>query len=212
MEAVGTVARREAREGGAVLRIRTGLAGELEEGESVAIDGACLSVVAADDQAFRVEAIRTTLSRTTLGEAEPGRRVNLERALRAGDRLGGHFVQGHVDAVGEVADVEEAGETVFLRIRLPDAVARVTVLHGSLAVDGVSLTVNDLSDAVAEVAIIPYTWEHTALDRLRPGSRVNLEGDLLGKYVERLTRARFAGEDATHGGRDGTHGGRAGQA
>lgn len=190
VEAVGAIVQREPLDGGAVLRIETPLAGELEEGESIAVDGACLSVVAADADAFRVEAIRTTLSRTTLRDAAPGRRVNLERALRAGDRLGGHFVQGHVDAVGEVAEVEPAGETVLVRIRLPEEVARITIARGSLAVDGVSLTVNELEGTVAEVAIIPYTWRHTALDRLGAGARVNLEGDLLGKYVEKLTRGR----------------------
>lgn len=199
VEAVGTIAHRESVEGGVALRIEAGLAGELEDGESVAIDGACLSVVEAGERAFRVEAIRTTLSRTTLRDVEPGRRVNLERALRAGDRLGGHFVQGHVDAVGEVSEVVQSGETVVVRIRLPEEIARITVPRGSLAVDGVSLTVSDLSGSVAEVAIIPYTWEHTALDRLAPGSRVNLEGDLLGKYVERFTRARLAGENGPDG-------------
>lgn len=199
VEDVGTILRREAVEGGADLRIEADLSGELEEGESIAIDGACLSVVEAGGGAFRVQAIRTTLARTTLGGVGPGRRVNLERALRAGDRLGGHFVQGHVDAVGEVSEVEPADETVFLRIRLPEEVARVTVPRGSIAVDGVSLTVSDLSGSVAEVAIIPYTWEHTALDRLEEGSLVNLEGDLLGKYVERLTRDRFAAEKGAAG-------------
>ena len=202
VEAVGTITRRDPLDGGAALRIETELARELERGESIAVDGACLSVVEAGGDAFRVEAIRTTLSRTTLAESEPGRRVNLERALRAGDRMGGHFVQGHVDAVGEVTEVEEAGETVFVRLRLPAEVARTTVARGSLAVDGVSLTVNELSGSVAEVAVIPYTWEHTALDRLRPGSRVNLEGDLLGKYVERLARVHLEGADAAHGGAD----------
>lgn len=203
VEAVGTITRRDPLEGGAALRIEAGLAGELEAGESVAVDGACLSVVVADGEGFRVEAIRTTLSRTTLGEAEPGRRVNLERALRAGDRLGGHFVQGHVDGVGEVTEVETAGETVFLRLRLPEEVARTTVPRGSLTVDGVSLTVNGLDGRVAEVAIVPYTWEHTTLDRLRSGDRVNLEGDLLGKYVERLARAHLEGADASDGGAAG---------
>lgn len=199
VEDVGTLTHREPVEEGIALRIETRLAGELAAGESVAVDGVCLSVVEADERTFRVEAVRTTLSRTTLGDVAPGRRVNLERALRVGDRLGGHFVQAHVDAPGEVIEVETAGETVFLRVRLPDEVARITVPRGSLAVDGVSLTVNELSGSVAEVAIVPYTWEHTALDRLEPGSRVNLEGDLLGKYVERLTRARFAGEGEPDG-------------
>lgn len=196
VEATATVREREPVEGGAAFTLATPLAAELEDGESVALDGACLSVTAREEDAFRVEAIRTTLGRTTLEDWEPGRRVNLERALRVGDRLGGHIVQGHVDGVAEIVDVERAGETVFVRFRMPAAVARVTVLHGSLAVDGVSLTVNALDDRVAEVAIIPYTWEHTTMDRLAPGARVNLEADLMGKYVERLVRPYRSGTEA----------------
>lgn len=188
VEAVGEVVERAPREGGVAFTVACPFAGELEEGESVAVDGVCLSVTGRDERAFRVEAIRTTLGRSTLGGFEAGRRVHLERALRVGDRLGGHMVQGHVDGVGEVTSVERAGETVFVRFSLPEAVARVTVLHGSIALDGVSLTVNGLEDEVAEVAIIPHTWEHTAMDRLRAGDRVNLEADLMGKYIERLVR------------------------
>lgn len=195
VEGTGTVREREAREGGVAFTFASPLAAELEEGESVSVDGVCLSVTARDGEAFRVEAIRTTLGRTTLGDFAPGRRVNLERALRVGDRLGGHMVQGHVDGVGEVTAVDEAGETVFVRVRMPDEVARVTVAHGSVALDGVSLTVNALDGRVAEVAIIPYTWEHTTMDRLAPGSRVNLEADLMGKYVERLMRPYLTGDD-----------------
>ena len=195
VEGTGTVREREPREGGVAFTVASPLASELEEGESISVDGVCLSVTARDEETFRVEAIRTTLGRTTLGDLAPGRRVNLERALRVGDRLGGHMVQGHVDGVGEVTAVEEAGETVFVRVRMPDEVARVTVAHGSVALDGVSLTVNALDGRVAEVAIIPYTWEHTTMDRLAPGSRVNLEADLMGKYVERLMRPYLTGDD-----------------
>lgn len=200
VETVGTVRRREPREEGVSFAIESPFGRDLEDGESVAVDGVCLSVVEAGAEAFRIEAIRTTLSRTTLGALEPGRRVNLERALRADDRLGGHLVQGHVDGVGEVTGLERAGETVFVRCRMPEEVARVTVLHGSLALDGVSLTVNGLEGRVAEVAIIPYTWEHTAMDRLRPGDAVNLEADLVGKYVERLIRPYLTGDDGLDAG------------
>lgn len=195
VEGVGTVRGREPRDAGVAFAVASPLAAELEEGESVAVDGVCLSVAGHEAGAFRVEAIRTTLGRTTLGDHRPGRRVNLERSLRVGDRLGGHLVQGHADGVGEVVSVEPAGETVFVRFRMPAEVARVTVRRGSIAVDGVSLTVNELDGRVAEVAIIPYTWEHTAMDRLEPGSRVNLEADLMGKYVERLLRPHLTGED-----------------
>lgn len=188
IEHVGRVEERRPLDGGARFRIAAPFSGELEEGESVSVDGACLSVVEAGGGTFSVEATRVTLGRTTLGGWTAGRRVNLERALRTGDRLGGHMVQGHVDAVGEVEAVEPAGETVLVRIRLPADVGRVTVPRGSLAVDGVSLTVAELDDAVAEVALIPHTREHTALDRLSAGEGVNLEADLVGKYVERLMR------------------------
>lgn len=199
IEHVGTVEERRALEGGVSLRISAPFAEELSAGESVAVDGACLSVTEATGGSFRVEATRITLSRTTLGGYGEGRRVNLERALRFGDRLGGHLVQGHVDALGKVEAVERVGETVLLRIRLPDDVARVTVRRGSLAVDGVSLTVSELRDAVAEFAVIPYTWNHTALDRLTAGDDVNLEADLMGKYVERLARPYLSAETAGSG-------------
>lgn len=186
IQEVGEVVSREPLDQGRRFRISASGAREMGIGESVAVDGACLSVVERVPGRFTVEVTRVTLSRTTLGGWDEGRRVNLERALRAGDRLGGHVVQGHVDAVGEVLALDPAGETVHLRVRLPEEVARVTVPRGSLAVDGVSLTVAELDGAVAEIAIIPHTWTHTALDRLEAGRGVNLEADLMGKYVERL--------------------------
>lgn len=189
VESVGTVVSREPLEGGMRFRLAApGLAAHLAEGESVALDGVCHTVFGVDrsDECFQFESIRTTLSRTTLGEFEPGRRVNLERAIRAGDPMGGHLVQGHVDGTGELTEVETAGETVFLRVRLPDEIRRLTVLYGSIAIDGISLTVNRLIEDVAEVAIIPYTFEHTNVGRLRAGDTVNLEADMIGKYVDRL--------------------------
>jgi len=153
-------------------------------GDSIAVDGVCQTVVAIDDRGFDVVAIGTTLSRTTLGEFEPGRGVNLERALAFGGRIGGHFVSGHVDGVGTVLSVEQHGEHRRIDIRMPEEVAEVTVLHGSITVDGVSMTVNALpARDVVQIAVIPYTWEHTTLSRLGVGSRVNLEGDLLGRFV-----------------------------
>jgi riboflavin synthase len=164
-------------------------------GESIAVDGACLTVVSFTTGAFTVEAIGTTLARTTLADLERGRAVNLERALAVGDRLGGHLVQGHVDGVGRVEAVTEHDEHVVIDVALPDDVAEVTVLHGSITVDGVSLTVHALpAPGRAQVAIIPYTWEHTNLSRLRAGSFVNLEGDMLGRFVvEYLKRRATAG-------------------
>jgi riboflavin synthase len=161
-------------------RIRPGL----ELGDSVALDGVCQTVVELDPEGFSVVAIGTTLSRTTLGDYTVGQRVNLEAALPVGAPLGGHLVQGHVDAVGVVRAVEEAGAHYLLEVALPEIVAEVTILHGSITINGVSLTVNALpAPDVAQVALIPYTWEETNLSALRPGDRVNLEGDLLGKFV-----------------------------
>lgn len=195
VQRVGTVVDRERLgDGGLSFRVRApGFGGGLEEGESVAVDGVCQTVVERSPDVFGFQAIRTTLSRTTLADFGTGRRVNLERSLRAGDRLGGHLVQGHVDGVGEVAAVEPAGETVLVRIALPDAVAPLVVPLGSIAVDGVSLTVNRLDGDVAEVAIIPYTWSHTALDRLESGARVNLEADLVARYLRKLAAPYLSG-------------------
>jgi len=157
---------------------------DARDGDSIAVDGVCQTVVGLNGGTFTVEAIGTTLSRTTFGEFETGRRVNLEAALALGARLGGHLVQGHVDGVGRVLSIEHTGEHVLLTVALPPEVDEVTVLHGSIAIDGVSLTVNALpAPGSAQVALIPYTWDHTNLSRLEVGSTVNLEGDMLGRFV-----------------------------
>ena len=171
-------------------------------GDSIAMDGVCLTATAFDAEGYTVQAVATTLGRTTLGEFAPGRRVNLERAAALGARLGGHLVQGHVDGVGEVVSVTPRGELVLIDFTLPREVDEVTVLHGSITLNGVSLTVNGLpAPGTAQVSIIPFTWEHTNLADLRPGSRVNLEGDLIGKYVRRLLeRPREAGGAGGGGG------------
>ena len=184
VEAVGRVEVVRPLESGRRLRIAAPFAGELGEGDSVAVDGVCLTAVERAATWFEAEAIGTTLSRTTLGALREGSPVNLERALALGDRLGGHMVQGHVDGVGEIAAIEREGEHVLLDVSLPPDVDEVTVLHGSIAVAGVSLTVNALpAPGVAQVALIPYTWSHTTLRELRPGDGVNLEGDMLGRFV-----------------------------
>jgi len=189
VETVGRVVRREEFDRGIRFRMSAPeLVGCLGEGDSLAIDGVCHTVFDVTQESLSFESIRTTLSRTTLGEFTPGREVNLERAIRAGEPMGGHLVQGHVDGVGEITEVEKAGETVFLRFRMPTEIARLTVLYGSIALDGISLTVNRLFQDVAEVAIIPYTWSHTNVGRLTSGSRVNIEADLVGKYVDQLLR------------------------
>lgn len=196
VETVGRVVRREEFDEGIRFRLSAPeLASALGEGDSLAIDGVCHTVFDTDGEEFTFESVRTTLSRTTLDEFVPGREANLERAIRAGEPMGGHLVQGHVDGVGVMVEVERAGETAFLRFQMPDEVARLTVLYGSIALDGISLTVNRLFHGVAEAAIIPYTWDHTNVRRLETGTRVNLEADLVGKYVDQLLRPyRDAGQ------------------
>ena len=188
IEEVGRVREPRSLENGRAFRIEAGrvLAG-LALGDSVAVDGVCLTVTHLDVQSFEVQAVATTLERTTLGGYAEGRRVNLERAMKLGDRLGGHLVQGHVDDVGTVRAVSPKGELVLIDVELPGEVAGVTVLHGSITINGVSLTVNEMpaSDVVG-LAIIPFTWTHTALADLGPGDPVNVEGDLIGKYVRHL--------------------------
>ena len=159
-------------------------------GDSIAIDGVCLTVTALNEDGFEVESVATTLERTTVGDFAPGRRVNLERALALGDRLGGHLVQGHVDGVGEVVSIRRLEELTSIDFTLPTEVAPATVLRGSIALNGISLTINDLlADGVAQVSIIPFTFDHTAIADLSVGDRINLEGDLIGKYVRRLLGA-----------------------
>lgn len=169
--------------------VRPGLA----IGDSIAVNGVCQTVVAIANDSFAVEAMQPTLERTTVGALRPGTPVNLERALALGARLGGHMVQGHVDGIGTVERIERVAEFVQVDVAMPDDVADVTVLHGSIAVDGVSLTVNDLpGDNIMQVALIPHTWEHTNLSGLAEGSSVNLEGDMFGKFVIAYMKRRGA--------------------
>lgn len=188
VEEVGIVERAVDMGGGAreiVINAQKVLA-DLKTSDSINVDGVCQTVVEVGSNSFKVQAIATTLSRTTLGEYRRGREVNLERSIAAGERFGGHFVQGHVDGVGTVGSVSRRGEMVLVRFSLPETVRPFTILHGSVAVDGVSLTINALPErGTAEVALIPYTYEHTNLSRLSPGERVNLEADMIGKYVAR---------------------------
>ncbi len=164
---------------------------DLKPGASVSLDGACHTVVAVLDRGFTVNSVGTTLSRTVVADYAVGSPVNLERAVAVGTRLDGHLVQGHVDAVGELVAVENQGEYRLLDFRIPSDVASGTILHGSIALNGVSLTVNAISDDdICQVAVIPYTWEHTNLGLLEPGARVNVEGDLIGKYVRKLLSDR----------------------
>ena len=169
---------------------------DLTVGESVAINGVCLTVVSHRPGRFRVEAVATTQGRTRLGEMREGGRVNLERSLRASDRLGGHFVQGHVDGVAEMTAVRESQDALLLDLRVPDEVAAITVLHGSIAVDGVSLTVNAIPEpGLVQVSLVPFTRLHTTLGQLRVGDRVHVEGDMIGKLVRHLMDQRQKAAD-----------------
>jgi riboflavin synthase len=180
---VGTVA---SMQGGRLVIEAPGTAPGAQLGDSVAIDGVCLTVVARVDSTLSFDAVPETLSRTALGTLDQGSRVNLEPALRAGDALGGHYVQGHVDGVGSVASVEPEGEGRRVRFRAPAELLKYIVEKGSIAVQGTSLTVAAVDDTGFEVALIPHTLEATTLGQLQPDQRVNLEADVLAKYVEKL--------------------------
>ena len=164
-------------------------------GESIALNGACLTVREHGPGWFTVAAVEPTLERTVIAAWRAGDRVNLERALRLGDRLGGHIVQGHVDGVGVVEAVVTAEDAVLVDVRVPHDVAELTVMHGSVTVDGVSLTVNALpAPDVVQLSLIEYTRSHTTLGALQPGARVHLEADLVGRYVQRLAAPWLAVE------------------
>lgn len=159
----------------------------LETGESVAVNGVCLTVACADERRFTADVLRETESRTTLGSLIPGAAVNLERALRAGEPLGGHLVQGHVDCRGQVLSLVPRGRDVRLRVRCSRVLCAESVVKGSVAIDGVSLTITELGADFLAVDLIPTTRRETILGNLKPGDVVNLEGDVLGKYVSRQT-------------------------
>lgn len=188
--AVGQVAAIDRRDG----RLSVTLAApypDLAAGESIAVNGACLTVVEREGGRFTVDVIGTTRGRTRLAELRVGDQVNLERALTLADRLGGHLVQGHVDGLAEVLAVREDSDARVVTLALPDDVAEVAVAHGSIALDGVSLTVNAVpAPSQIEVALVPYTRSHTTLGRVRVGDRVHVEGDVIGKFVKRLMHAR----------------------
>jgi riboflavin synthase len=183
---VGVVERVERTEAGRTLRIASRYTG-LAIGESIAVNGACLTVLERGPGWFTVAAIVTTLGRTTIGDWSTGRRVNLERAMRLGDRLGGHLVQGHVDGVAEVADVRQRDDALLVDLRLPGDLEPLMVPHGSIAIDGVSLTVNALpAPGILQVSLIDHTARHTTLGALRTGDAVHVEADMVGKYVRQL--------------------------
>ena len=159
-------------------------------GDSISVNGVCLTALDVQPDSFAADVSRETLLRSTLGTLKQGTPVNLERAVTPATRLGGHIVQGHVDARGRLTSVEDHGESWTIRIVYPKEIARYLVFKGSVAVEGISLTIAALTDDYFEVAIIPKTWEVTNLSQLKPGDDVNLEVDVIGKYVERLLAAR----------------------
>jgi riboflavin synthase len=176
---------------GATLQISTRLAEELSEGDSIAVNGVCLTATDVRDGGFSAQAMRETLERSALGGLEIGARVNLELALRAADRLGGHVVQGHVDGTGVVGEIRAQGFARVLSIQAGGSgLGRYLVAKGSIALDGVSLTVSALNDDSFEVSLIPETLQRTNLGKIESGDRVNIEVDILAKHVERLLEAR----------------------
>jgi riboflavin synthase len=181
----------------AVITLNTALPTEsLMKGDSVAVNGVCLTVVEKGAHSFSADVSPETFSRSTLELLRSGSRVNLERALRVGDRLGGHIVTGHVDAIGTLKQVTSVQNAILLEIGVPDACSRYLVEKGSVAVDGISLTINSVKVNSFELSIIPHTLDKTTLKDLSPGSKVNIETDILGKYVERLMGKKPATESS----------------
>jgi riboflavin synthase len=189
IEAVGEVTDVAPAPAGFRMRLSTALAPQLSDGDSLAVNGVCLTVAAVDPHGVHADVSPETARVTTLGAVRPGTIVNLERPLRADARVGGHFVQGHVDATGVVEELRPEGESFWLTCRFPAALAPFIVRKGSIAVNGVSLTVAGVDQRRFDVQIIPYTWTHTNLSVLRAGDAVNLECDILGKYVARAVEA-----------------------
>jgi riboflavin synthase len=194
IEDVGAVESVDSTADGARLRIATSLAGEIEPGDSVAVNGACLTATAVDAATFETEAMNQTLDATAFGGLRAGDRVNLELAMKASDRLGGHIVQGHVDGVGEVVSVDEDGFAKRVRVTLDARLLRHIVDKGSVALDGVSLTVAALGEDWIEVSLVPETLERTNLGAAEAGRKLNVECDVIAKHVERLM-APFGGKE-----------------
>jgi len=181
---------------GARIRLATKLAGEIALGDSIAVNGCCLTATTVDDTGFTADAMKQTLELTSLGGLEPGTPVNLELALRADQRLGGHIVQGHVDGTAEVIGLEQDGFSLRLRISLPEGLQQYVIPQGSITIEGVSLTVADCGEDWAEVALIPETRERTNLGTLETGATVNIECDVIAKYVERMVSPYVRGSES----------------
>ncbi len=176
--------------GGSLHVLAKAILGDLPAGASISVNGACLTVVAGDSEEFVVEVSPETLSVTTLGDLTPGAPVNLERAMKLNERIGGHLVSGHVDVVGSIVSRRQEGNSIVVTIEAPPPILRYCVPKGSVTVDGVSMTINAVLDGSFTLAVIPHTAKATSLGIKQPGDRVNLESDLIGKYVERLLQER----------------------
>jgi len=194
VEDIGTVESVESGDDGARIRIATRITGEISSGDSVAVNGVCLTATSVDGDGFETEAMNQTLEVTALGGLEAGDRVNLELAMKASDRLGGHIVQGHADGIGTVASIEQDGFARRLRVIVGPELIRYLVEKGSIALSGVSLTVSALGKDWAEASLIPETLERTILGEAAVGDKLNVECDVVAKYVERLAKP-FAGEE-----------------
>ena len=191
IEELGTVKSFVANEGGAKMVVSANLVtSDSHEGDSIAVNGVCLTALDIRSDSFSADLSQETLDRSTLGNLQPGSRVNLERAVTPSTRLGGHIVQGHVDARGEFVSAEEHGDFWTVRIEYPKEISQYLVYKGSVSVEGISLTIAKLAENYFDIAVIPKTWELTNLSTLQPGDAVNLEADVIAKYVERMMAAR----------------------
>jgi riboflavin synthase len=186
VEATGRVERLEGRDGGRRLQVSAPFVGDLRDGDSVAVNGVCLTVVETDGSTFTADLSRTTLEATSLGAVRVGRLVNLERPVRADARMGGHFVLGHVDQTSSIRRLDSDGDGYWLEVDVPDALEAYVIPKGSIAIDGISLTIASLENRTVGVQIVPFSFAHTSLREARPGDAVILETDVLGKYVVRL--------------------------
>lgn len=196
IEDVGTIAAIRRMSGRWEFSLKTGLSlADIHEGDSIAVDGVCLTVTKVGQETFSADASLETLNVTTLGSKSINDKVNLERAMRADSRFGGHIVMGHVDAVGEIEAIRKAGDSTQYTIRIPQEISRYIVRKGSIAVDGISLTVNEQSASSFTVNVIPYTASQTTIAFRNLGDKVNIETDILGRYVENFVRGRREGLD-----------------
>lgn len=193
IEATGRIAELKTTPSGIRVRVAAALAAELTPGDSVAVNGVCLTVVTSDPEGFHADVGPETARVTTLGGLARGAVVNLERPLRPDSRLGGHFVQGHVDATGRIEEIRQQGDSYWLTIAYPEAMAALMIRKGSIAVDGISLTVAGMDRSLFDVQVIPFTWTHTNLQTVKSGEAVNLEFDMLGKYVARAVEITRGG-------------------